>query len=300
MSSVKVTPIVTDPNMRDMRSNKSSIRGNSSVKEGPLRLQDDEDYPSIMRPSHKGANKNKRAEYESDEDADPYEDSERTKSHIFNSKNKTKEECNEPESTNMMLIIVFALVVIALVALIVWMVMKQNEPKKIDEMDMKDKLRPNPRNMMPPVEYMQQMQHQQMMMQEQARQEQARQLHLQRLQQQQHKMQENPKLAPIEEIDEDDEPPGVMTNDTNVTPVSVLPTNKTVSNDIPRPVDTPKTKEVSKPPLVLKEKVPVTAASLNTLLDKTNKMMNETVEFTDQDKVMLDKFSRETFDNVDD
>ena len=68
-----------------------------------------------------------------------------------------KPETNEEGSTtntNTMLIVVFALVVIALIAMIVWMVMKQGNDTK-DEREVRHMVQPNPhiRNGMPPPMY---------------------------------------------------------------------------------------------------------------------------------------------------
>jgi hypothetical protein len=60
----------------------------------------------------------------------------------------TKEE--PASSTNMLLIGVFALIVIALVCLIVWLVLKQNESKKEEEQDLLARMAPHPRNNLPP------------------------------------------------------------------------------------------------------------------------------------------------------
>jgi hypothetical protein len=67
---------------------------------------------------------------------------------------KTKEELtvskDDTGSTSTLLIIVFALIVIALVALVVWMVMKQNENAD-DNNELKARLHPHSRNHMPPL-----------------------------------------------------------------------------------------------------------------------------------------------------
>lgn len=120
---MKVLPDVIDPNMKSPMYDKNNRPVND-------KMTSDEIYKEIG------------------ED----EDTEDVRKVVFNKKNTTKEEqesyTNEP-GTNTMLIIVFALIVIALVALIVWMVMKQNEPKK-EEMEMRQRLQQHPRNNMPP------------------------------------------------------------------------------------------------------------------------------------------------------
>lgn len=75
---------------------------------------------------------------------------------VFGGTQKTKEEQEvqaQPEGSqnSTMLIVVFALIVIALVALIVWMLMKQSNDKK-DEDEMRKMIQPqaHPRNNMPP------------------------------------------------------------------------------------------------------------------------------------------------------
>lgn len=88
---------------------------------------------------------------------------------IFNDKQtKTNEErlASETQGMSTMLIIVFALIVIALVALIVWMVVKQNKPTTEEELELKARMRPHPRNMMP-ANMRQQMAMQQMAQQQQ-------------------------------------------------------------------------------------------------------------------------------------
>jgi hypothetical protein len=79
---------------------------------------------------------------------------------ILGGKNKTKEEQNptnettETKGMSTLLIVVFALIVIALVALIVWMVVRQNETKD-DENEIRTLLHPHPRNMMTTAGYRQ-------------------------------------------------------------------------------------------------------------------------------------------------
>lgn len=69
---------------------------------------------------------------------------------------KTKEETTKDakdttsESLPMMYVIIFALIIVALVALIVWMLMKQGSDKK-DETEMKRLIQPHQRNSMPPM-----------------------------------------------------------------------------------------------------------------------------------------------------
>lgn len=105
---------------------------------------------------------------------------------------KTKEEqISAPEtSVNKMLILVFALIVIALIALVVWMVMRQNEAEKQEEAMTRARLQPHKRNNMPPTT---QSQHQ-------SNQQQYTQVHQQHNQQHANSSMPKPDKAHIEEV----------------------------------------------------------------------------------------------------
>ncbi len=80
------------------------------------------------------------------------EEEENTRANIIDNKQqKTAEEqtVKASEGTSTVLIVVFALLVIALVALIVWMVLKQSEDRSEEE-EVHARLRPHPRNTIPP------------------------------------------------------------------------------------------------------------------------------------------------------
>jgi hypothetical protein len=115
---VRVAPTLTDPNMKNTR--------------GPAELLLNDEL---------GDN----ADQETDRET------------VFGGSSKTKEEQDaatpaaEPALTSTALFLIFGLVVIALIALIVWMVMKQTNDKK-DEEELKRVIQPtaHPRNNMPP------------------------------------------------------------------------------------------------------------------------------------------------------
>lgn len=116
---MKVAPNVTDPSMR-----------NSQIS--------DKDDPEELLRAMGGED----------------EEAETLRKTVFEGKNKTREEQsqlnNGDQGTNVLLIVVFALIVIALVALVVWMVTKQNESKKLEEAEMRARIQPHYRNNMPP------------------------------------------------------------------------------------------------------------------------------------------------------
>jgi hypothetical protein len=117
---MSVTPTLTDPSMRNERSGRLP------------------DSTQILQEMGESA------------ETDALEQQFFNKTHPkTNEERKVDQEKNTGMST--LLIIAFALIVLALLALVVWMVVKQNQPKSIQEIELNERLRPHPQNQMPPM-----------------------------------------------------------------------------------------------------------------------------------------------------
>lgn len=203
---------------------------------------------------------------------------------IFNDQQtKTLEEqsANEKQGMSTLLIIVFALIVIALVALIVWMVVKQNEPKTEPEVELRERLRPHPRNGMPQMPpQMQQMpphMQQQMMQQQQAQQQQMMQQKAAQAQAQiaaqaaaQGQQQAPPKQSEPddEEVVEEEVAAPVQPTDLNMPPIADL------SGDD-------------------------SADDIDDIIAKTSAMQNDDSELSDMDRNMLKSFAENSYNEDD-
>jgi len=282
---MQVAPILTDPSMRNEKS------GAKPTSEQLLREmgEDSDDF-------HKSVFKTQGRKTKEEQEAEEVK--------------KTSDE-----GTSTLLIIVFALIVIALVALVVWMVLKQNEAKDADEEELKARLRPHQRNGMPPMgirgpngqpippHIQQQMIAQRHAMAQHQQQHAAQQAmaHVQAQQQaaQRYTMEQqaaDSKVDP-EELGRDDaiqaQQQQRMRN---------IPTPKETNNEMAAPA--PLAKEVPEMPPAAdtrnSDHKPISSqAELDEILSKTNAMLDDNSELTDTDRNMLNKFAQEAYSDDD-
>ena len=261
---MKVAPTLTEPSMKNSLSDGDKVSAEDMLKE----LGEDDDTEQLRKSA-------------------------------FSGKHKTKEETTavvEEQGTNTMLIIVFALIVIALVALVVWMVLRQNEAKKLEEEDIRQRLQPNPRNNMPPLnvgagsltpQQAAQMQAQQVAQQQFMLQQQQQQVAQQQLMLQQQAAQQQAQAR------------GAAAGKTSATPSSAS-TTPSVQATAPVAQDDLADLETEEKAPVMNTTIPpptrTTSQDLDDLAAKTAKMMEETDGLNDMDRNMLNTFAQETYD----
>lgn len=210
---------------------------------------------------------------------------------VFGSNRKqTKEESEHisaPTETNTMVIIAFSLVVIALVAIIVWMVMRNSNDKKEEE-EIRRQIRPHPRNNMPPNQLRQQqmrnqqMHNQQMQMQMQQQQP-NQQPNMQQQQQPNMQQQLGPQQSPA---------PTEVRVETNH---EYKPSNNVENKETPT-----ENKEFSKDnphPSIIRPEQP--KSDVDDVMEKATIMLNAvknkpTSDMTELDKALLDNLDKNT------
>ena len=292
---MKVTPKITDPSMR-------GHNGRDEVDDADADMNSEIDEVEDAKPS--------KTFRKAAKDLDK---------HLASKKNKTKEELQEPGSTNTMLIVAFAALVIILVVLIVWMVMKQNDSKRLEEEEMKKNLQPGMRvpqqrqGFANQPRYMQQpnmqpnMQHPQQQSNMQHPQQQSNMQHPQQHPQQQPNMQPNmqhpqqqPNMQPNMQQPQQPRMPNAQQQPTMQPTMQQPPSQPTM------PVGEPNNK-VGEADYVVVNSVfmPTPKAQLENstgiseidkILNRTNDMLNKDSTLGDADQKMLQHMAMQTFD----
>jgi flagellar basal body-associated protein FliL len=209
---------------------------------------------------------------------------------IFNKKQaKTQEEqaITETQGMSTMLIVVFALIVIALVALIVWMVVKQNEPKHKPDTELLKQLRPHSRNQMPLLQQQQQPQQQQQQQQPQQQQQQQQQPPQQQPQQQQQQQQQPPQQQPQPSTQK------------AVEVQTVLPVIASQVNDVLNDDEAKNTSAsvIVMPPTTNLHEGDTSAADIDDIIAKTGDMLANNSDLSDVDRSMLQVMAAESYDD---